>query len=460
MAEITLASAPGTSVLASRVWEMLTSPHPRIVGSERRRRAHIASAVLFALVFCLGIFMLISFGLPALVPWLMVVAAYGVSRTQYFEQAVLLACAAYILAVFWAMLGVPDWTTVSALGYLAWLIVPILLSGLLLTPKATLLLAIVMSTIMLLMRPLFLPTLPAASFGVAGGFVIMMSALITLATYLQQFYFVRPQLREIQDAKGEVERNNAALEKAYRDMREFSYIIAHDLRSPVVSTREFVREARYAFDALMPAVDPAKVATQERPAVDAAMSIDLPEALDYIDTAAQRMERLIAEILRIARVGQYEVNHKQIDISLLVEKLLAGVRQAHPKASIATRNLPQEVVTDPFVIEQSLGNLIDNAVKYVSPSRPLEISISGEVKNGELVLEVKDNGRGIAPAEQKVILQPFRRASNAQDIAGNGIGLYYVQSLLARLGGRIEFTSELDVGSRFSVALPVGERKA
>lgn len=459
MTDITLYSRPAGAQppapgWASRIWETLTVPHPKIVASDQRRRAYIASAVLFALIFCTGVFMLVVPSASSIIPWVIVIVAYGLSRTEYFEQAVLLACGAYILAVVWSMMGVPDWTVTSPLVYLAWLIVPMLLCGLLLPPRLTFVMAVVLTVLMLGIRPVLLPTIPPASFGVAGGFVIMMAVLITLATYLQQFYFVRPQLREIQDAQRELEQKNAALEKANRDIRDFSYIIAHDLRAPAISMSEYVRELRYSLEQITPALEMSKLATQERTAAHEALTLDLPESLGFIESSAHRMQSHISEILRIARAGQRDMEYGVVQLKGMVERQIAQRGVTHPDIRFEARSIPDTIHADAFVIEEALSNLLDNSTKYRRPGIETVITITGEQRPNEWVVHVQDNGRGIDAAEQKMVMQPFRRAGNVQDVAGSGVGLYYVHSMLQRHGGRVWFDSKVGEGSTFSFSIP------
>jgi len=120
------------------------------------------------------------------------------------------------------------------------------------------------------------------------------------------------------------------------------------------------------------------------------------------------------------------------------------------------------IVGDRLALEQIFSNLIDNAIKYVRPGVPSEISVSGQARSGFAVFEVTDNGRGIDPGDHQRIFDLFRRAG-AQDKPGQGIGLAHVRTLVRRLGGTISVASELNNGSTFTITLPidwtVGSRK-
>jgi signal transduction histidine kinase len=113
-----------------------------------------------------------------------------------------------------------------------------------------------------------------------------------------------------------------------------------------------------------------------------------------------------------------------------------------------------EVVADRASMEQILGNLLENAVKYLDSGRPGEIEVTAERDHGETTFRIRDNGRGIAEEDMDKVFAPFRRAGR-QDVPGEGMGLPYVQTLVRRHGGRIWCESELGVGTTFTFTLPV-----
>ena len=113
-----------------------------------------------------------------------------------------------------------------------------------------------------------------------------------------------------------------------------------------------------------------------------------------------------------------------------------------------------EIESDRLSMEQILGNLIDNAVKYLDHGRPGEIVVSGEdVAGGWVVYRIADNGRGIAPRDHERIFELFRR-SGKQDRSGEGLGLAFVRNSVRRIGGTIDVESELGKGSTFLLKFP------
>jgi signal transduction histidine kinase len=110
------------------------------------------------------------------------------------------------------------------------------------------------------------------------------------------------------------------------------------------------------------------------------------------------------------------------------------------------------VVADRTAMEQIVGNILSNAVKYPDSSRPCRIEVAAEVNNGETIFTIRDTGRGIAQEDMHKVFAPFRRAGK-QDTQGEGMGLSYVQTLVRRHGGRIWCESELGKGTTFAFTI-------
>jgi len=112
-----------------------------------------------------------------------------------------------------------------------------------------------------------------------------------------------------------------------------------------------------------------------------------------------------------------------------------------------------DVVADRTSMEQIMGNILGNAVKYLEPGRPGRIEIFGERGETATTFIVRDNGRGIAQEDMFKVFAPFRRAGK-QNVPGEGMGMAYVQALVRRHGGQIHCESELGVGTTFTFSLP------
>ena len=188
---------------------------------------------------------------------------------------------------------------------------------------------------------------------------------------------------------------------------------------------------------------------------DSRLSQDFTEALGFIKSSIAKMDRLITAILNLTREGRREFEPVPIDTRELIEAIVTTVahQAAEAKAQIRIEPLPN-IISDRLALEQIFSNLIDNALKYLKPGVPGDITVRGRTKLGFAIFEVADNGRGIDPRDHQRIFDLFRRAG-AQDKPGQGIGLAHVRALVRRLGGTMSVSSELHNGSTFTITLPV-----
>jgi signal transduction histidine kinase len=267
-----------------------------------------------------------------------------------------------------------------------------------------------------------------------------------------------------------VDERTADLREANDEIQRFAYIVSHDLRSPLVNIMGFTSELEElradifrriaALGHATAAASPVPVVASEAEPVlegeDQQLSQDFSEALGFIKSSIAKMDRLISAILNLTREGRREFEPERIDTSGLIEGIVATVahQAAEAKAQIRIEPLPA-IVSDRFALEQIFSNLIDNALKYLKPGVPGDISVRGRTKLGFAIFEIADNGRGIDPKDHQRIFDLFRRAGT-QDKPGQGIGLAHVRALVRRLGGTMSVQSELNSGSTFTITLPMG----
>jgi signal transduction histidine kinase len=311
-------------------------------------------------------------------------------------------------------------------------------------------------------------TLAASLTGIGSGLVVVL-ALISV-------WLVRRSARardraetHLRDAKVNLEtivdERTTDLREANNEIQRFAYIVSHDLRSPLVNIMGFTSEleelgrdifrrigslAREPADG--PPIEGAEAALE---GADKQLAEDFSEALGFIKSSIAKMDRLISAILNLTREGRREFEPVRIDTGELIEAIVATVahQAAEAKAEIVLGKLP-EIVSDRLALEQIFSNLIDNAIKYLKDGVPGEIRIQGRTKLGYAIFEISDNGRGIDPKDHQRIFDLFRRAGT-QDKPGQGIGLAHVRALVRRLGGTMSVSSELNVGSTFTITLPI-----
>jgi signal transduction histidine kinase len=166
------------------------------------------------------------------------------------------------------------------------------------------------------------------------------------------------------------------------------------------------------------------------------------------------MDSLLSGLLRLSRLGRAALNMKQLDMNKLMSDVVASFefQVKEMGATLEVEELPP-CMGDETQINQVFSNLLDNALKFLDPSRPGVIKISGNEEKNQVVYCVKDNGIGIGEKDKETIFEIFRRL-NPVDKPGEGLGLTIVRKILDRHEGRIWVESDLGKGSKFFAALP------
>jgi len=264
--------------------------------------------------------------------------------------------------------------------------------------------------------------------------------------------------REITERKRVEERLQhyaAELERANEEVKRFAYIVSHDLRVPLINVKGFATELRLALNEIHSLISMVLPHLDEKQGQDIVRVLqeDTPEALEFIESAVAQMDHFINALLKLSRLGRRELKLEPIDVPALVQATLQTMAHqiAEHQVKVTVGPLP-EVVADQTSMEQIIGNILGNAVKYLVPGRPGEIEITAERSDGETIFHIRDNGRGIAEEDMNKVFAPFRRAGE-QDVPGEGMGLAYVETLVHRHGGRIWCESELGVGTTFTFTI-------
>jgi signal transduction histidine kinase len=305
--------------------------------------------------------------------------------------------------------------------------------------------------------------------------VTFLGALVILVVVGGSAWTVWLYTRQLVAAQREVAILNTDLEKrvtertsdlgrANEEIQRFAYIVTHDLRAPLVNIMGFTSELEASLEALQAYIGEA-VPADSKAAPDGeaddkkgeaarlAAFDELPEAITFIRSSTRKMDALINAILKLSREGRRTLKPEGVDLQALLENAGNAVRHQIVEAGgeLIIEGKPPTALSDRLTLEQIFGNLLDNAVKYRAPQRPLRIHIQAATGPGNtIVVKVADNGRGIAIQDHERIFELFRR-SGSQDQPGEGIGLAHVRSMARNIGGDIVVRSELGTGSTFEL---------
>ncbi len=231
------------------------------------------------------------------------------------------------------------------------------------------------------------------------------------------------------------------LQELFERERRFSGDISHELRSPLTTILGNLSLLKRA---------------------DALSEEERTEMLAEIETEAQRMRRLIADLLLLAQADAEPVIAREpVEMDTL---MLEVYRQAKRRADGREIRIVHEdqaiVLGDAERLRQMLVNLVNNAIQYTPEGGRIELSLERDGDFAEI--RVSDTGRGIAQEDLPHIFERFYRADKARSrqMGGTGLGLSIVKWVVDAHGGRIEVESELGKGSTFIVRLPLaGDEK-
>jgi signal transduction histidine kinase len=298
----------------------------------------------------------------------------------------------------------------------------------------------------------------ATIIGAVLVFLVGAGSLFIVLRYTRDLIHARSEVQTLNETLEErVQERTTDLARANDEIQRFAYIVSHDLRAPLVNIMGFTSELEAGVGAVSRFFDELQVEDTNTSAQEASIALkeDMPEAIGFIRTSSTRMDGLINAILKLSREGRRILKPERVNLAELLDILAANVEHQLSEAGgdiHVIRPMPT-LVSDRLAVEQIFGNLIDNAVKYRDPKRPLRMTVRALDAGRQVHFELSDNGRGIAKQDHERIFDLFRRAG-AQDRPGEGIGLAHVRALVRRLGGDISVESELGEGTTFRVSLP------
>ncbi|RPJ16068.1 MAG: PAS domain-containing sensor histidine kinase, partial [Chloroflexi bacterium] len=236
--------------------------------------------------------------------------------------------------------------------------------------------------------------------------------------------------------QGEREKLITELERKNAELERFTYTVSHDLKSPLITIKGFLGFLQ----------SDAKSGNLKRLETD----------IQRISDAADKMQRLLSDLLELSRIGRLVNRPESIDLNKLVPEvleLLHGRIHGGKIRVIVEENLPIIYGDRPRLFEV-LQNLVDNAAKFMGDQVVPCIEIGQEVdtEDGVPLLFVRDNGIGIDPRFKDRIFGLFDKLDSRSD--GTGIGLALVKRILEFHGGQIWVESELGKGATFYFTLP------
>jgi PAS domain S-box-containing protein len=230
------------------------------------------------------------------------------------------------------------------------------------------------------------------------------------------------------------------LNRSNEELGQFAYIASHDLQEPLrmVATYTQLLSRRYK----------------------GKLDSDADEFIAYAVDGANRMQRLIQDLLAFSRVGTKGQELLDISSEDALQQALLNLRSAvEESGALVTHDPLPAVLADETQLIQLFQNLVGNAIKYQGPGVP-RVHVSAARNGGKKwVFSVTDNGLGIDSQYFDKIFGMFQRLHKREEFAGTGIGLAICKKIVERHGGSISVESQPGQGSTFRFALAEGERK-
>ena len=325
----------------------------------------------------------------------------------------------------------------------------------------------------------------------AGAALLVCQGLSLLTNLFRNNRAIRKVLRPIQDLAATASRLNSMTHMSRRELEnlagELDKINAKhlDSRIDILATQKELRGVAQAINDMLDRVNRAYTA-QMRFVSDASHELRTPiaviqgyaalldrwgksdpealqESIDAIRSEAAAMERLVEQLLFLARGDNdsQPVKKERLDLTRLAGEVLQEEEMIHPDRLFLPRwgEEPVTVFADPGLMKQLMRVLMDNSVKYSSQGDKVYLRVT--VNQGYARVTVQDEGMGIPPEGIPHIFERFYRADQSRDrkTGGTGLGLSIAKWIVDRHGGWFEVVSRVDVGTRITFVLPLCEEQ-
>ncbi|WBB79074.1 CHASE3 domain-containing protein [Micromonospora sp. WMMD882] len=253
---------------------------------------------------------------------------------------------------------------------------------------------------------------------------------------------IAKDLDEVRQARERIEWVNSQLQKqaeelvrSNRDLEQFAYVASHDLQEPLRKVASFCQllQRRYAGQ------------LDERADQYIAFAVD----------GAQRMQRLINDLLAFSRIGRLTTGFTEVDLGRVMGEVAGQTEAArqYADAELTWSSLPTIRGEEPL-LTNLLVNLVSNSVKFRRPDVPPKVHVSARLVDGEWEITCQDNGIGIEPEFADKIFVIFQRLHSKDAYPGTGIGLAIVKKIVEYHGGRVWVDTDLPEGTAIRFTLP------
>jgi signal transduction histidine kinase len=250
---------------------------------------------------------------------------------------------------------------------------------------------------------------------------------------------IQREVDELQEANAQLDDRTRDLERSNRDLEQFAYVASHDLQEPLRKVSSFCQLLQRRYGGKL----------DER----------ADQYIEFAVDGAQRMQRLINDLLTFSRVGRTTTGFEPVDLGRTAAAAAAQLATAVEETGgeiVISEGLPT-VPGDPLLVQQMLMNLIGNGLKFHRENVPPVVRLDAVLRGEEWEISVSDNGIGIEPEFVDKIFVIFQRLHGRDVYAGTGIGLALAKKIVEFHGGRIwvDHGEPDEPGTTIRLTLPV-----
>ena len=230
------------------------------------------------------------------------------------------------------------------------------------------------------------------------------------------------------------------LRRSNEDLEQFAYVASHDLQEPLRMVTSYLQLLRKRYETKLDA--------------------DANDFIGFAVDGAERMQRLILDLLAYSRVGTRAKAFEATDSNAVLQDALMNLQVTlRESGAVVTQSALPTVWSDPVQLTQLFQNLVGNGIKFRG-EKPPSVRIEAKREDNHWHFTVADNGIGIAPKDFERIFVIFQRLHGRQRYPGTGIGLAICKKIVERHGGRIWVESEPGHGATFHFTIPIAKDHA
>ncbi len=270
--------------------------------------------------------------------------------------------------------------------------------------------------------------------------IIIFSTVVIIFVILDRD--AKKRAKQIQRLLETQQEMSEKLKETDKVKEEFSAMITHELKTPIVPIVVYCKMLKAA--------------------MMGNMNKEQADAVDVIEKNAKSLDHLINDVMDARKLDMKKLKFdiEAIDLEHFFDDIYASynqvLNQRGQKLIMNVQDRHLIIKTDKMRLRQIFDNLISNALKFI-PEQDGVIEVGLKKENGNVVLHVKDNGPGIAPDKQDKLFQKFYQVDTSarRKTTGTGLGLAISKGIVEQLGGKIFFESDMKVGTIFFVKLPL-----